>query len=55
MTVFRYTALNQAGKQISGEMEARSREDCRSSTTAGQIAHGGGRLWARVDRGVPTV
>ena len=26
MAVFRYTALNQAGKQISGEMEAKSRE-----------------------------
>src|SRR5262245_27625544 len=26
MTVFRYTALNQAGKEISGEMEAPSRE-----------------------------
>ena len=26
MAVFRYTALNQAGKQISGEMEAQSRE-----------------------------
>ena len=26
MTVFRYTALSQAGKQISGEMEAKSRD-----------------------------